>query len=170
MQDGTSASRKALRPLPALTLLLALSACGSAGPSGPAATTATGPASVSTTDHPELGPILVDTTGRTLYFAEQETDGTIECVKDCLGFWYPAEAPARAAPAVPGLTGLGVLHRGDNDRDQLTYHGTPLYTFRLDDKRGEASGDNLSDAFNGTYFTWHAAMVSDSAEAPPIGY
>jgi predicted lipoprotein with Yx(FWY)xxD motif len=169
MQNGTSASRKALRPLPALAFLLALAACGSGGPSGPAATTAARPASVSTLDHPELGPILVDTTGRTLYFAEQERDGTIKCVEECLGFWSPAEAPARP-PAVPGVTGLGVLHRGDNDRDQLTYHGKPLYTFQLDDKRGEASGDNLSDAFNGTYFTWHAAMVSDSAEAPSIGY
>lgn len=152
-------------------LALMLVACGSGGDPPTAPPTAQ-PTSVGTLDHPELGQILVDSAQMTLYFADQERGGSIKCVDDCLGFWFPVAPADRAAPTVPGVQGLGVLHRGDSGQDQLTYQGRPLYTFRLDSKRGDVSGDNLSDVFGGTFFTWHAARVADTATpAPPaIGY
>lgn len=155
--------------IPVLALLLV--ACGSGGDPPPATPTAR-PTSVGTLNHPELGQILVDSADMTLYFADQERDGSIECVDECLGFWFPVAPAERAAPSVPGVQGLGVLHRDDSGQDQLTFQGRPLYTFRLDSKRGDISGDNLSDVFDGTFFTWHAARVADTATpAPPaIGY
>ena len=150
---------------------LLLVACGAGGDPPPASPTAR-PMSVTTADHPALGQILVDSAGKTLYFADQERDGSIECVDECLGFWFPVAPSARAAPRVPGVQGLGVLHRSDNGQDQLTFQGRPLYTFRLDDRNGDISGNNLSDAFDGTFFTWRAARVADSNTLTPpvIGY
>src|ERR1700754_715626 len=93
---------------PVLALLLV--AFGSGGDPPPASPTAK-PTSVGTLDHPELGKILVDSADMTLYFADQERDGTIECVDECLRFWFPVAPAERAAPKVPGVPGLGVLHR-----------------------------------------------------------
>jgi predicted lipoprotein with Yx(FWY)xxD motif len=156
----------------ALAMLAAMLAagCGSGGGDPPATSTAR-PTSVTTLDHPRLGRILVDSAGRTLYFADQERDGTIECVDECLGFWFPVTPAEPAAPVVPGVRGLALVHRNDTGRDQLSFQGRPLYSFGLDDKRGDVTGDNLSDTFDGTFFTWHAARVADTtAEAPAIGY
>jgi predicted lipoprotein with Yx(FWY)xxD motif len=114
---------------------------------------------VTTFDHPALGPILVDSAGRTLYFTDQEADGAAHCVDECLDTWFPA------APG-PGLPSLGALRRRDTGQRQLTYHGRPLYRFGLDGGRGEASGDNLTDAFDGTVFVWHAATVVGTALPP----
>jgi predicted lipoprotein with Yx(FWY)xxD motif len=147
---------------------LLLAACGSGGDPPPTTPTAA-PTAVSTLDHPALGAILVDSAGMTLYFADQERDGTIECVDECLGFWFPVAPATRAAPKLPGVSGLAVVHRSDSGQDQLTYQGRPLYTFRLDDHRGDTTGDNLSDAFDGTFFTWHAARVDDTTTPPTTG-
>jgi len=138
---------------------LLLVACGSGGDPPPVTPTAA-PTAVSTTSHPSLGEILVDSAGMTLYFADQERDGMIACVDECLGFWFPVAPASRTAPKLPGVRGLGVVHRADTGQDQLTYRSRPLYTFRLDDRRGDVTGDNLSDAFDGMFFTWHAAQVS----------
>lgn len=122
-------------------------------------------AAVCAQDHPELGQILVDSEGKTLYFADQESDGTIRCVNDCLGFWEPVAVPAGAAPSAPDVTDLDVLQRTDNGQGQLTYQGKPLYTFK-DDAVGEVSGNNLEDDFGGTLFVWRAVTV-EGADAPP---
>lgn len=160
-----------MRALPVLGLVVLLAACGSADPPAPPSTTAR-PSAVGTLDHPDLGPILVDSAGKTLYFADQESGGTIQCAYECLEFWFPVVPREHAAPRVPGVAGLDVLRRDDTGQDQLTYHGRPLYTFRLDDERGDVGGDNLSDAFHGTLFTWHAARVGDPGPpaTPAVGY
>jgi|SRR3954452_2316177 predicted lipoprotein with Yx(FWY)xxD motif len=157
-----------MRLLLVVVCALLLAACGSGGGSPPTTPTEA-PTAVHTMDHPTLGAILVDSAGMTLYFADQESDGTIECVDECLGFWFPVAPATRAAPTLPGVSGLGVVHRSDNGQDQLTYQGRPLYTFRLDDHRGDIGGDNLSDAFGGTVFTWHAARVADTTLPRTIG-
>jgi secreted repeat protein with Y-X4-D motif len=43
---------------------------------------------------------------------------------------------------------------------QLTYNGEPLYTFRLDQAPGQAHGNDFTDRFAGTTFTWHALTTS----------
>ena len=76
---------------------------------------------VRTQDSPELGTVLADTSGKTLYFTDQEADGTIHCVAECLQFWFPAESKGAKAPVAPGVPALDVLRRSDNARNQLTY-------------------------------------------------
>lgn len=117
-----------------------------------------------------LGPTLVDRSGKTIYFSDQEADGSVRCVGDCLNFWLPV--PAAGDPAGTGqILGLGAVQRTDNGQKQVTYQGRPLYTFSLDGSPGQHAGDNLSDDFAGQQFTWHAALTgAPAATAPGNGY
>ena len=118
---------------------------------------------VRTQDHSELGRILVDASGKTLYFADQEAGGMIKCTGSCLSFWMPATGSTADAKSV---TGLGTMKRSDTGADQLTFQGKPLYTFKLDTGSGQAKGNNVSDAFSGASFSWHAATTTAPASSP----
>ncbi|WP_160148744.1 COG4315 family predicted lipoprotein [Amycolatopsis alkalitolerans] len=113
-----------------------------------------------------LGPTLVDGTGKTLYFSDQESGGSVHCVGGCLGFWFPATA-GDATAADAQAPGLASLRRPDNGKQQITYQGKPLYTFGLDDSPGKHMGDNFSDDFDGRHFTWHAATVGAPRQVNP---
>jgi len=111
---------------------------------------------------PGVGTVLVNRSGKTIYSPQQEAHGKILCTGSCLSFWFPVSAGAGALQAPSGVTGaLGTIHRPDG-RTQLTYNGKPLYTFRLDLAPGQAHGNNFTDHFGGTSFTWHAITTSGS--------
>src|SRR5215469_1604121 len=143
-----------------------LAACGSAGAgggSGAAGTHGTAARSgvvLSVRKLPGIGAVLTDRSGKTLYSPQQEADGKIMCTGDCLSFWFPVRVAAGAALRAPGgVTGaLGTIHRPG--LTQLTYNGKPLYTFRLDLVPGQAHGNDFTDHFGGTAFTWHALTTS----------
>ncbi|HEY0451892.1 hypothetical protein [Actinophytocola sp.] len=143
-----------------------LAACGTSGSAGDTATSSTTVA-VHTEDHSGLGRILVDSSGKTLYFTDQEADGTVRCVGTCLQFWFPAESGD--APSVPGVPALDVVRRADSGHTQLTYQGKPLYTFQLDEAAGDANGHDVEDDFVGTHFVWHAVILGESTPAPTTG-
>jgi predicted lipoprotein with Yx(FWY)xxD motif len=115
-----------------------------------------------------VGTVLVDRSGKTIYSPQQEAQGKVLCTGSCLGFWFPvsvnAGAPLRVPPGVSGV--LGTIHRGDDGVTQITFDGTPLYTFRLDQGPGQVHGNNFSDAFGGTSFTWHVVAASGGAPRP----
>jgi predicted lipoprotein with Yx(FWY)xxD motif len=134
-----------------------LAACGGGGGTQQAAGDA---GAVSVKDVDGVGQALVDSAGKTLYFADQEADGTIKCTASCLTFWFPVTGSGDAAKAVDGL---GVMKRSDTGADQLTFQGKPLYTFKLDTGPGQSEGHNLEDVFDGTTFTWHAATTTAAA-------
>jgi predicted lipoprotein with Yx(FWY)xxD motif len=127
-------------------------------------------ATVSVQDVAGVGSVLVDAGGAVLYTAEQESDGRIRCVDDCLGFWLPLTAPANGAPqAGDGVEGeLGVIERDDGAR-QVTYDGVPVYRFS-EDGPGEATGDGLEDDFGGTTFTWRAITTAGDQSRDTFGY
>jgi predicted lipoprotein with Yx(FWY)xxD motif len=137
-----------------------LAACGGADTAGGGAAAA---AAVSVQNVSGVGQTLVDSSGKTLYFADQEAGGMIKCTGGCLSFWMPATGSAADAKSV---TGLGTTKRSDTGADQLTFQGKPLYTFKLDTASGQAKGNNFSDAFSGASFTWHAATTTAPAASP----
>ena len=120
-------------------------------------------AAVSVQNVSGVGQTLVDSSGKTLYFADQEAGGMIKCTGGCLSFWMPATGSAADAKSV---TGLGTTKRSDTGADQLTFQGKPLYTFKLDTASGQAKGNNFSDAFSGASFSWHAATTSAPVASP----
>jgi predicted lipoprotein with Yx(FWY)xxD motif len=147
-----------------VALAATLAACGSDSDSAAADDSGgdSGSGAVSTRDVTDVGTVLVDSAGRTLYFADEEADGSISCVDACLDFWAPA-APDGDLPS--DIDGLDVITRDDSGDQQLTFDGAPLYTFTQDRSPGQVTGDDLTDTFGGTSFTWHAATTEDSGSS-----
>jgi len=111
-----------------------------------------------------IGAVLVNRSGKTIYSPRQEAHGKILCTSSCLGFWSVAVKPGTRLRAPRGVNGvLGTIHRTDDGVTELTLDGTPLYTFRLDQGPGQVHGNNFSDAFGGTSFTWQAVSASGTA-------
>ena len=137
-----------------------LAACGSDNTAQTSSGGAAAGAAVSVQNVSGVGQTLVDSSGKTLYFADQEAGGMIKCTGNCLSFWMPATGTAADAKSV---TGVGVMKRSDTSADQLTFQGKPLYTFKLDTGAGKAQGNNVTDSFSGMSFTWHAATTTAAA-------
>jgi len=147
-----------------------IAACGSAGTGGGSAASGTGAAQgtaagrgvvLSVRKLPGIGAVLADRSGKTLYSPQQEANGQVMCTGGCLNFWFPVRVAAGAALRAPSdVTGaLSTIHR-PGGVTQLTYNGKPLYTFRLDQAPGQAHGNDFTDHFGGTTFTWHALNTS----------
>ena len=93
-------------------------------------------------EHDELGAILVDGSGRTLYLLIQDERNQSNCGESCIQTWPPL-LTAEAASAGEGLTAQ-VLNsiRRDDGSNQVTYNGWPLYYFSGDETPGDAKGQN----------------------------
>lgn len=111
---------------------------------------------VSTAEVEDLGTVLVDAEGRTLYDFHKDQGTTSSCYGACAGAWPPlltegdpeAEGGASAAK-------LGTTKRKDGNT-QVTYAGRPLYTYVGDQKPGEAHGNDI-DQFGAE---WYALQPS----------
>jgi len=119
-------------------LLVGVGAALAAGGSAPrTATVATAPS--------ELGRILVDSRGRTLYLFEKDRRGSSACAGICAAYWPPLLTngkPLASKGAKRSL--LASVRRTDGSR-QVTYAGHPLYFFSGDTKRGQTNGEGLTD-------------------------
>ncbi len=142
-----------------IATLLLVAACGSNGGSNPQAQVPQASPGVDVTAQsvPQLGEVLVDTSGMTLYTPDQENSGQIKCTGSCTTIWLPVTVPAGSKPvAGPGVTAhLSTIPRS-NGQSQVTAAGVPLYVFSLDTSPGATNGNAVTDSFNGTTFTWHA--------------
>lgn len=107
--------------------------------------------------HPEIGQMLVDREGRTLYNFGNDMPGVSTCTGGCATAW-PAlaldHAPSGAAEGGP----LGVITRDDGSL-QATWNGWPLYRFVRDTQPGETNGHGLF-AVGGT---WSAVVISGAS-------
>ena len=134
---------------------------GAGGNSGSNGSVAAANAAVSTRQLSGVGTVLVTSSGMTIYTPKvpAEVNGNIKCTSSCLSFWFPVTASS-VSPGSGGLPGtLGTVHLPDGTT-QLTYNGRPLYTFRLDTGPGQAHGNNFTDSFDGTTFTWQVVTAS----------
>jgi predicted lipoprotein with Yx(FWY)xxD motif len=156
--------------LPALAASVLLAACGSSSSSNTTSTAATtqpaeqtssssSSAIVKTASNSTLGTILVNSQGMTLYHLSGEQNGKFICTSSaCLGVWHPLIAPSSGTPS--GEVGsLGTVKR-PNGTVQVTYKGTPLYTFAQDKRAGETNGQGIKDVG-----TW-SAVTTSSASTP----
>jgi predicted lipoprotein with Yx(FWY)xxD motif len=157
--------RRLFIPLAALAAALALAACGGgAADSGSSAAASGSPASgttVSARDIGDTGNVLVDSSGKALYAADEEKGGMVLCTDACLSFWTPLtlDQGKPTGGSLPGM--LGVAERPDGAR-QVTYDGKLLYSFN-EEGAGEVTGDGFVDAFGGQEFTWHVVRSNSAA-------
>jgi predicted lipoprotein with Yx(FWY)xxD motif len=109
-----------------------------------------------------LGRVLVDARGRTLYLFAKDKGGRSACYGACATYWPPLASTAKpqAASGVRASS-LALTKRTDGKR-QVTYAGHPLYTFSLDTRAGQTSGQGLTD-FGGS---WNAVAASGRAVKP----
>jgi predicted lipoprotein with Yx(FWY)xxD motif len=158
--------------LPAIAASLLIAACGSSSSSS-TTNTAANTQAAQTTSSPSsavvvksasntLGTILVDSQGMTLYHLSGEQNGKFICTSSaCVGVWHPLIAQSSSVPS--GEVGsLGTVKRPDGTV-QITYKGTPLYTFTGDRQAGETKGQGIKDVG-----TW-SVIATSSSGAPTTG-
>ena len=141
-------------PLAVLAVLTVVLASGSANGASPAKANA-----VVSSTRSELGRILVDQRGRTLYLFEKDTTGRSACKGGCAAYWPPllTTGKPRAATGVHAAL-LGTTKRADGTL-QVTYAHHPLYTFALDTKAGLTKGQG-SNAYGAD---WYAVSTSGAS-------
>jgi predicted lipoprotein with Yx(FWY)xxD motif len=115
----------------------------------PAATTApttappTAAAKVAVATSAQLGKMLVDGSGRSLYLFTKDELGLSNCYDQCARAWPPlltAGTPEAGEGAAKDL--LGTTTRKDGST-QVTYNGWPLYYWARDTKAGDTTGQNV---------------------------
>ena len=138
--------------VPTLAATVLLAACGGSSKSSSSTTSAASTAAtqaassqraagavVKTASSSSLGgTILVDAQGMTLYHLSGEQNGKFICTSS----------------ACVGVSSLATVKRPDGSV-QVTYKGTPLYTFGQDQSPGQANGQGVKDVG-----TWRAVTVS----------
>ncbi|WP_137824782.1 hypothetical protein [Brevibacterium sp. 2SA] len=102
--------------------------------------------SLSTADS-DLGEIIVDGEGKTVYQFAKDTQGTdaSACEGDCAAKW-PA-VPGDGEVELDGVTGETGTITGVDGKPQLTLDGWPLYYFAGDEAAGDTKGQGLMDAW-----------------------
>ena len=160
--------------LAALVAAVTLAAgCGSSSSTG---TNGGGGGSANTTvrstHSSQLGAsVLVNDKGMTLYTLSAERGGHFICTKSstipggsasCLSLWIPLTVAKGSMPT--GAAQLGTITRPDNGTTQVTWAGSPLYTFSGDKAAGDASGNGFKDVG-----TWKAATLGSSSASSSSG-
>jgi predicted lipoprotein with Yx(FWY)xxD motif len=144
-------TRLALAAIPAgLAALVALAGCGggssassAAGPSTSGATGG-GMATIDMSKNPQLGPILTDSNGDTVYVFAKDSKGMSNCEGSCASLWPPVTTSGKPT-AGDGVVAskLGTTKRSDGST-QVTYAGRPLYTYTSDASPGDVTGNGIN--------------------------
>jgi predicted lipoprotein with Yx(FWY)xxD motif len=160
----------------ALVSVLAIAGCGGSDSDGSnsggaygggeTAETTTKPASsesggssgavVSASAAGDLGRVIVDSKGMTLYDFHKDKGGKPACYGGCAGVWPPLLTEGKPQAGEGAMASkLGTVKRSDGTV-QVTYAGHPLYTYIEDKKPGDATGNDI-DSFGAE---WYALQPS----------
>jgi len=151
-----------------LSVGLVAAACGSSPTSAVSNTASTGstaatvPATiVGSTTNPTLGRILVNPAGATLYRFTADQNGQSSCTGACAQLWPPLVVTAGSQPkAASGVVGVFATSKRADGTAQVTYNGSPLYTFSGDKTAGSTAGQGVSGK-------WFVVNVSATPVAAP---
>jgi predicted lipoprotein with Yx(FWY)xxD motif len=138
------------------------------GVSAAFASPAMAPVTVKTAKVANLGNVLVNGSGLTLYRYTPDKKGTSVCTGACAKYWPPLLVTGKAKPvAGTGVTAskLGVIKRS-NGQMQVTYGGYPLYRYSDDSKTGQAKGQGEESAWYAVATSGALVKTSVQAAAP----
>lgn len=146
----------------ALSAVVGLAACGGSGSTSGATTTGSttkraattaatttpgaGRSSVVRVADSDLGRIVVNGDGMTLYVFTPDTSTSIACTGGCAQAWPPLTATAD--PSGTDVTGTLTLVTRDDGTRQVALAGRPLYAYAGD----TASGDTNGQGSGGKWF------------------
>ncbi|HEY3020203.1 MAG TPA: hypothetical protein VGJ32_08425 [Solirubrobacteraceae bacterium] len=136
-------------------LALVAAGCGGGGGSGGAGSSGTHSSGSVTVRSSDLGKILVDGSGRTVYLFEKDRGARSECSGACAKAWPPLTVKGRPTGGGGASAGLlGTTRRSDGSL-QVTYAGHPVYRFAGDSKPGDTKGQG-SKAFGAEWYVLDA--------------
>ena len=161
----------------ALITVIALVAagCGSSDSSDSSTTAATPTSTTSTSagggksggavtidvaDNPDLGEILTDADGNTVYLFEKDEDGESYCSGECVADWPPVTTSGDVKAGSGADQSLIGTFTRDDGTEQVTYDGHPLYLYEGDEKPGDTNGNDL-DLFGAEWY----AVTPDGSNA-----
>lgn len=110
-----------------------------------AATDGAGEATVLVADS-DLGQILTDAEGMTIYFFANDTEGTSNCEGDCLANWPPVTVEGEPVAGDGVEAELGTIE-GNDGSTQLTVNGFPAYYFAGDQAAGDTNGQGVGEVW-----------------------
>ncbi|MDF3145136.1 MULTISPECIES: SCO0930 family lipoprotein [unclassified Streptomyces] len=127
-----------------------------------AATQAASAGELSVSTNQELGEVLTDSAGLTLYRFDKDTADPAKsnCDGDCAKKWPPVPADDAAAGAGIDKALLGSVVRSDGT-EQLTVDGWPAYRYAKDVNAGDVNGQGVGG-------TWYA-LAPDGKKAQGEG-
>jgi len=93
----------------------------------------------------QLGKVLVDGKGRTLYLFEADKGAMSKCSGACAAAWPPLTSSGKPTAGTGVVASkLGTAKRPDGTTG-VTYAGHPLYTYAGDTAPGQTAGEGLTD-------------------------
>lgn len=95
----------------------------------------------------DLGDVLVDTAGMTLYMFDPDAQGDSTCYDQCATAWPPliVDGDATAGDGLDQAL-LGTTERTDGSV-QVTYNNWPLYYWAQDAAPGDVTGQAVNDVW-----------------------
>jgi predicted lipoprotein with Yx(FWY)xxD motif len=155
--------RNRTRTVQALTAMAVALGLGLAGAGVGAAAAPT----VLVTTNATFGPILTTGSGFALYTLTTDHNGQSTCHGSCAAVWPPLNIPAGTVPTTgTGVTGTVGTATQTNGTVQVTFNGSPLYTFVGDTGAGQVTGNGVSDF---SVVKVAAAPPTTTTPAPPAG-
>lgn len=114
----------------------------------------------------DLGSILVNAEGFTLYIFTNDTDGASTCYDACASTWPPVPGDVSISPELDASI-FGTTTR-DDGTEQLTVNGMPLYLYAPDTSPGDTTGQGVG----GVWFVVDDAgeVIEASADNQVVDY
>jgi predicted lipoprotein with Yx(FWY)xxD motif len=146
--------------------MLLLGGCGGTGGGDRAA--GTSDAAALGTAGSDLGTVVVDGRGRTVYVFDEDVKGSgaSACSEDCLVTW-PAVPADSGIPEVDEVTGAVSTIPRDDGTAQVTLDGRPLYTFAGDAGPGDVTGQGVGGVWWVVSPDGTAITAAPSVPEPP---
>ncbi len=117
----------------------------------------------------DLGDILVDADGNTLYLFQPDNAGPSVCTDACADAWPPLTGGEATAGDGIDAALLGTAQRPDGSV-QATYNGWPLYYYFDDQGPGDTNGQGVNDVWWVVSPTGEAITGASEAAAEPSPY
>jgi predicted lipoprotein with Yx(FWY)xxD motif len=112
------------------------------------------------------GDILTTISGLALYTLNTDHNGQSTCTGSCLKAWPPLTVAAGTTPAGgAGVTGTVAAVTQANGTIQVTYNGSPLYTF-AGDSPGQVTGQGVAGFF--LVMVVAASPPTTTSTSPPV--
>lgn len=176
---SATGARRVVIGLTALVCVIGLTACGSESDAAKGTTGATSSSSPDpgaagsgvtiTMGSTDLGDVMVDGEGNTLYVFTPDGTGKPTCTTSCADAWPPLIT--KGEPSVEGI-GSGVISTVEtaDGSTQATASGQPLYTYAGDSAPGDTAGQGSGGTWyvvakDGSLIKDDAADAADSTDS-----